>query len=142
MKARRALVVAAVMFQLGGATAALALFTRMTPAVHTLATNTLGPLTNLAVSTACNGLLSLSAKANLSWTATPSTFASGYKIERWKGAVLQTTITVDPRSATAYTDNPPLSGSTNYTWKVHAYMTNTSWTSPVVSVSATTPLCL
>lgn len=109
-------------------------------ATHDISSATLSPASNLIASTSCGPLLSLTAKADLSWTATPSTFASGYKVERWLGGVLQATTTVTPRTTTARTETGLATGTT-YTWKVRSYVQG--WTSSLVTVSAATPgLCL
>ncbi len=119
---------------------ALAGFSEATSASHTISSANLGPASNLSATTSCGPLLSLTAKATLNWTATTATFASGYKVERWLGAVLQSTATVTPRTSTSLTQTGLATGTT-YTWKVYAYFQ--SWTSAVVSVSGTTPgLCL
>lgn len=107
---------------------------------QSLASATLDPASGLTANTSCGPVLSLSAKVNLSWTATPSTFATGYKVERWQGSTLQATATVTPRTTTALTQTGLATGTT-YTWKVYAYAS--SWTSTLISATATTPgLCL
>lgn len=135
-----ALVLLLVLTQILGVSAALGAFSQTGQATHTLASATLDPVSNLAASTSCGPVLSFSAKVNLSWTATPSTFATGYKVERWQGTTLQNTATVTPRTTVTRTENGLATGTT-YTWKVYSYFA--SWTSTVVSVNATTPgLCL
>ena len=98
-----------------------------------------GPGLGLSATPACNGLVS--AKATLTWTATSSTFASGYKIQRHKGGAPDGGLTtVSPRTTTTLTQTG-LSTGTNYTWNLYAYYQ--TWTSSVISASATTPvLCL
>ena len=120
--------------------AALASWTHSVSASHKLSTATLEPVSDLTVTTGCSGLLDLSAKADLSWTATPSTFAEGYKVERWRDLTLEATTDVTPRASTATTQTGLATGTT-YTWKVYAYAY--SWTSTIVTVTATTPaVCL
>ena len=125
---------------LPGRAGAFAHFSGGASAAQAISSAALSPAANPAASTSCGPLLSLTAKVNLSWTATPSTFASGYKVERWRGSVLQSTETVTPRTTTALTQTGLATGTT-YTWKVYSYVQG--WTSTVVTVSATTPgLCL
>jgi hypothetical protein len=115
-------------------------FTGPGSASQSISTATLEPISNLAVATGCSGLLDLSAKADLSWTATPSTFAEGYTVERWRGLTLDATAGVTPASSTTRTETGLATGTT-YTWKVYAYAR--SWTSTITTVAATTPaVCL
>jgi hypothetical protein len=121
------------------ALAASASFATSATAAHTLTSGTLQPPTNLSVSTGCS-LLVIGPKADLSWTATPSTFASGYTVERWRGTTLEDTTTVTPRTQTTLTQTGLRSGTT-YTWRVRAY--HQLWTSTQISASRSTPgLCL
>jgi hypothetical protein len=76
------------------------------------------------------------ANATLSWTETPSTFAEGYTVERWRGSELEATTTVTPRTTTTLTETG-LRAGTLYTWKVRAFVS--SWSSTEVSVTASTP---
>lgn len=96
----------------------------------------LQPASGLSATTRCGPLLSFSARATLSWTATPSTFATGYTVERWRGSLLESTTTVTPRTTTTVTQTG-LSTGTLYTWKVRAFVS--AWTSTEASVSAATP---
>ncbi len=73
-----------------------------------------------------------------SWTATPSTFATGYKLQRWLGAVQQNEQTLTPRSTTNATDATVTGGQT-YTYKLFAFFG--AWTSPQITASVTTPSC-
>ncbi|MDQ3944251.1 MAG: hypothetical protein M3357_03700 [Actinomycetota bacterium] len=131
------LVVAAVLPTGSGAFAS---FGSGASATHDVSSAALSPASGLTASTSCGPLLSLTAKAELSWTVTPSAFASGYKVERWLGAVLESTASVTPRTTTALTQTGLATGTT-YTWKVYSYVQG--WTSSVVTVSAATPaLCL
>jgi hypothetical protein len=140
VRRRVVLAVLMVLAQGLGATHALGAFSGAGVAGHTLASATLQPVSNLGATTSCGPLLSLSAKVNLSWLATPSTFATGYKVERWRGSTLQNTATVTPRTTVTRTENNLATGTT-YTWKVYSYFA--SWTSSVVSVTAATPgVCL
>jgi hypothetical protein len=122
----------------GQAVAAWGSFSASDKAAHTLSSTTLQPASNLSVSTSCP--LLLGPTADLTWTATPSTFASGYKVERWRGSTLEATTTVAPRTTTSLTQTGLQSGTT-YTWRVYAYYL--SWTSTVISATRSTPgLCL
>lgn len=136
---RRALTIGTILVQLLAATAVFGWFNGQASASHTVSTATLQPPTNLAVQTGCS---LLSGSADLSWTATPSTFATGYKIERLKGGVLEpaATATVTPRTATSLVQTG-LTTDTTYTWRIYAY--RSGWTSTAVEVTAKTPsLCL
>ncbi len=124
---------------LGPAVAAFASFATSATAAHTLTSGTLEPPTSLNVSTGCS-LLVLGPKADLSWTATPSTFASGYTVERWRGTTLENTTTVTPRIQTTLTETGLRTG-TSYTWRVRAFYEQ--WTSTEISATKSTPgLCL
>lgn len=74
---------------------------------------------------------------SLSWTATPSAFATGYKVQRWLGGSQQNQQTITPRTTTSATDSP--AASTSYTYQIFAY--HQSWTSTVVTKSVSTPAC-
>lgn len=74
--------------------------------------------------------------AVLSWTATPSTWATGYRGQRIVGGVVQGSSAI-PIGTTTVTD-PGLVNGTTYTYRIWAY--RGSWVSP--SVTATlTPNC-
>jgi hypothetical protein len=122
-------------------TPAGASFTGEAPVAQAVSTGSApAPPTALSAATSCSGVLSLKAKAVLTWTATSSTFASGYAIERWKGGTLQATVHVTPRTATTYVDDGLATG-TSFQWRVSAeiYL----WTSSQVVTVGTTPgLCL
>ncbi len=136
----RGTIITIVVAVVANASMALAAFSERTSASHTISSANLGPASNPSAATSCGPLLSLTATATLNWTATATGFASGYKVERWLGAVLHSTATVTPASTTTLTETGLATGTT-YTWKIYAYFE--SWTSTVASVSATTPgLCL
>jgi hypothetical protein len=123
----------------GPAVSAWATFSGSATAAHTLSSNTLQPASNLSVTTGCS-LLVLGPEADLTWTATPSPFATGYKVERWRGSTLEATSTVTPRTTTSLTQTGLRTGTT-YTWRVYGYYL--SWTSTVISATKSTPgLCL
>ena len=69
--------------------------------------------------------------ANLSWTASPSTWASGYELTRAVGGTTQVTSTVAGAATTSTTDGPLVSG-TSYTFGLTA--AKGTWRSSPVSV--------
>ena len=73
-------------------------------------------------------------RAVLSWTATPSTYATGYQVVR-SGVGTQT---ITPYTTTTATDDP-LANSTSYSWQLKTYLAN--WTSSSVNASLTTGIC-
>ncbi len=75
--------------------------------------------------------------ASATWTASPSSWATAYRLERSVGGTVQATSTVTPISATAATDGPLVNGTT-YTYRLWAYYG--TWTSPTIS-AALTPSC-
>ena len=132
---------------------ALFAFASTTPTVSatfgaTTATNTafgadiVAPATNFTATTRCS-LIITKPVADLAWTATTSSWADGYKVERWQGTTLQATITVNNPATTTYTDGLTgalLTGVT-YIWRIYAV--RASWSSTIASATATTPpLCL
>lgn len=118
---------------------ALAGFADTAQAASPVGSATLSPASALNATGGCT-LIIVGPKADLSWTATPSTFATGYKIERYLGATLQATNTVTPRTTTTYTATG-LAANTTYVFKVYAL--TATWTSAAIQDDATTPLlCL
>ena len=75
--------------------------------------------------------------ANATWTASPSTWATGYRLERSVGGTVEATQTVTPISATSATDSPLVNGTT-YSYRLWAY--SGTWTSPAVTAGFT-PSC-
>lgn len=75
---------------------------------------------------------SSSPSASLTWTASPSTWATGYVLERVVGGSVGTTQTVTPISATSTTDGPLVNG-TAYTFRLSLYYG--TWTSPAVTAT-------
>lgn len=75
--------------------------------------------------------------AALSWTASPSTWATGYQLERSTGGTVQGTSAVSPVGTTSATDGPLVIG-TAYTFRLWAH--RGSWTSPAVTATLT-PAC-
>jgi hypothetical protein len=76
--------------------------------------------------------------ASLSWTATSSTFASGYKLQRWVGSTQENQTQITPRTTTTATD-ATLANGTAYTFKLFAYYQ--SWTSSQASASLASLSC-
>ncbi|MFP5371030.1 MAG: hypothetical protein ACLGI3_09825, partial [Actinomycetes bacterium] len=75
--------------------------------------------------------------ANATWTASPSTWATGHRLERGVGGTVQATQTVTPISATAATDGPLVNGTT-YSYRLWAY--SGTWASPAITATFT-PSC-
>lgn len=75
--------------------------------------------------------------ASLSWTASPTTAATGYRLERVVSGGVTRAWTVTPVSATAATD-PELASGTTYTYRLWAYAG--TWVSPTVTTTLT-PAC-
>ena len=71
--------------------------------------------------------------AGLAWTASPSTWATGYQLERSAGGTVQETRSLTPVGTTTATEGPLTNGVT-YTFRLWAY--RGSW----VSTAATTTL--
>lgn len=78
------------------------------------------------------------AQASLSWTPSVSTFASGYKLQRWLGAVQQNEQTITPVSQTSGVDGP-LASNTTYTYKITSFFG--TWRSAEVTTLLATPAC-
>lgn len=78
-------------------------------------------------------------RVDASWTATPSLFATGHKLQRWLGVVQETEQTITPRTVTTATDSPVLAGVT-YEYRLLAYF-NSSWTSTEISDTITAASC-
>jgi hypothetical protein len=75
--------------------------------------------------------------ASLTWTASPTSAASGYRLERVVGGTVQSTATVTPISAASTTDGTLING-TAYTYRLRTYYG--TWTSTAVSTTFT-PSC-
>ena len=73
--------------------------------------------------------------ANLSWTATPSTWAGGYELTRVVGGSTQATQPVSGRTTTSTSDGP-LANATSYTYRLTA--TQGTWRSSAASTTVTT----
>jgi hypothetical protein len=75
--------------------------------------------------------------ASLTWTGTPSTWATGHRLDRIVTGAVQATKNVTPRQTTSTTDGPLVNG-TAYTFSLRAYYR--SWTSMPVTAGIT-PSC-
>jgi hypothetical protein len=75
--------------------------------------------------------------AALTWTASPSTWATGYRLERSVGGTVQSTATVTPIS-TSSTSNGTLVNGTTYSYRLWAYYG--TWVSTAVTAGLT-PSC-
>ena len=75
--------------------------------------------------------------ASLGWTASSTTTATGYRLERVVGGVVQASATVASVSSTATTDGTLVNG-TAYTYRLATYLG--SWSS-TVATAALTPAC-
>lgn len=72
-------------------------------------------------------------KITLSWTASPTTWASGHNVYRStsSGGSFNLIATVSPRTTTTYADtDAALKTGLNYYYQVRAYYTGTTWLSP------------
>jgi signal peptidase len=90
--------------------------------------DTLQPPTGLNLSSTCPG-----ATVTATWTATPSTYATGYTLVRKSGGTVQNTIAVSGRTTVTQDDTNVANGS--YTYELNS--TYLSWTSTVASASTT-----
>ena len=94
----------------------LARLTDTASSTQAIATGTLGPPTSLSATGGLN--------AALSWTATSSTSATGYEVERGtvSGGAYSVISTVTPRTTTSTTDTPASSGT--YYYVLRSYLQN------------------
>ena len=124
---------------LAAASPALATYLDSATATATFTTTSLAAPTGVGAVGGCAG--TLAPKVTLTWTATTSTFATGYDIYRAVGAggsVYLTTVT--PRTTVTYVDTA-VSLVTSYTYTLKTKYQ--SWTKASSTASATTPaVCL
>jgi hypothetical protein len=75
--------------------------------------------------------------ASVSWTATPSSWATGYLVERLLGGTTQSSQTIVPVSTPSATDGQLVNG-TAYSYRVRSYRAtwNSTW-----ATAAFTPSC-
>ncbi|MDQ3990998.1 MAG: hypothetical protein M3245_01635 [Actinomycetota bacterium] len=79
-----------------------------------------------------------SPRAALTWTPTTSTFADGYRLQRWVGSTQQSEVTLTPRSTAAATDADIVAGTT-VAWRLRSF--HRSWVSTQASTSLTVQAC-
>ena len=106
-----------------------------------VAAESLQPPTNLQVSFSCVLIGVLRPVAHLTWTPSVSSGATGYQLDRYKGATLNASFTIPAVSTASYDDGLGalvLSLSTSYTWHLRAY--DGTWTSTDAVVSGSTPV--
>jgi hypothetical protein len=137
---RRAAVVA-VLLVVAVAGPAVGSFLDSATAASTLSTTQLAAPTGLTATAGCTTTIPKLPKVTLSWTATTTTFATGYDIYRAVGAGPSTLLTtVSPRTTVTYVDNAVLV-LTSYTYTVKTRFQ--LWTKASSTASATTPaVCL
>ena len=111
-----------------GTTAAFGMFDSSVSASTAVQTNTLQPPSGLSTGFTCQGANS---RATVSWTATTSTFASGYKVQSQVGSNAASTATVTGTSSSTTTGK----GTFTVTFTVWAYAS--SWTSSALTGSVT-----
>ncbi|MEY2430703.1 MAG: cellulose 1,4-beta-cellobiosidase [Acidimicrobiaceae bacterium] len=134
-----AIVVAVVLLT---ASAAMAAFNSNQSAAATYGTATLAAPTNLAVATGpCT--VAVHPSVNLTWTATPSTWATGYEVLRslLSGGPYLSVALVSGVNTTTYNDSTVLF-STVYRYVVRA--TKSSWRSALsneAGITTLSPLC-
>lgn len=75
------------------------------------------------------------AGVNATWTATPSGFASGYRLQRWRLGVLESEQVIGSGGTVSASDGP-LTANATYEYRLFAEFQN--WTSSVVASSVTT----
>ena len=121
------------------ATPALAVYLDSATASAAFSTTQLAAPTGLTATAACAG--TAASKVTLGWTATTTTFATGYDIYRAVGVGPSTFLaSVSPRTTVAYVDTAVLL-LTSYTYTVKARYA--SWSKASTTASATTPVvCL
>jgi hypothetical protein len=120
------------------ATPALATYGDSATASAAFTTTQLAAPSGVTATAGCNGV---SPKVTLGWTATTTTFATGYDIYRAVGAGSPTLLTsVSPRTTASYVDTS-VSLLTAYTYTVTSRFA--AWSKASATASATTPLlCL
>jgi hypothetical protein len=123
------------------ATPALSSFLDSATAAGTNSTSQLAAPTGLSATAGCTTGIPKLPKVTLTWTATTTTFATGYDIYRAVGAGPSTLLTtISPRTTVSYVDNA-VALLTSYTYVVKTRYA--LWTAASSSASASTPvLCL
>ncbi len=138
-------VLSALLFTLGGSNQAQASFTSAPTASQSISTATLAAPTGVTLSATCGLVVATTPYMTASWTATTSTFATGYKITPYLNGTAQSVVTVTGQATTTTNVNITRStslGSNNMVWTFTiAAAFNSSWTSTSVSPSPATVAC-
>lgn len=139
MPTRRTFVAVAAVLALAGPAAATFTASVLNGAGLSVSTGSLSAPTDLAATPGCDG--ALQAKVTLTWSVTPSPWATGYVVRRRVGLGGYATVgTVTGRNATTFTDTTTLALGTAYDYVVQA--SYQSWTKDSAPTSVTTPtLC-
>ncbi|GAB3244457.1 hypothetical protein [Kineosporia babensis] len=114
---------------------AQAAFQSSAGAATTVGTATLNPVSGATVSTSKCGTILTAAYLTVSWTATPSTFATGYTVTPLLNGSALSAISVPSRTTTTV-DVPVIRGllaTYPYTFRIQAVAGN--WTSTTVTTS-------
>jgi hypothetical protein len=104
-------------------------------AANDFATAALEPPTGLLLDSTCTSSALTTVTVDATWTASPSAFATGYRLERWKGATLDDTVSITPASTTSFTD---MTAAPDTTYQYRLVATYENWTSTVVADTVTT----
>ena len=105
-----------------------------------IGTGTLAAPTGPTATASCVGTIIKTPRVTLSWTASPSLYATGYAIMRLTAGTYVQIGTVSGRTTTTYADNTVVLATT-YTYKVRTTYQN--WFADSTAASATTAvLCL
>jgi hypothetical protein len=120
---------------------ALGSFADSATAASTLRTTQLAAPTGLSATGGCSTGIPKLPRVTLSWTATTSTFATGYDVYRAVGGGTQTLLTtLSPRTVASYVDSAVIV-ATSYTYSVRTRYA--LWSKASSNASATTPVvCL
>lgn len=126
---------AAVIFVLLAPIQAQAAFQRTASASTTVGTGTLSPASNPTLVAGCPGILTTTT-VTVGWTATTSTYATGYVITPLLNGIAQTPVTVSGQATNsqAMTVTRGVGTSNSYTFRIQAVYLN--WTSTIVTSPA------
>lgn len=117
-----------------------AAFTRSaTTSGTSVSTATLAPPTAPAAAASCVGTLVKTPRVTVSWTATPSGYATGYAIMRLTAGTYVQIGTVSGRTTTSYVDST-VALATTYSYKVRA--TYQSWYAETAAAASATTAVL
>lgn len=118
---------------------AWAAFQQQATAQSTFSTDVMQPPTNLSASANCTGALLDIEGVSLTWTATPTTWATGQEVRiATTSAGPWSTLATVARTATSYSANNLLP-LTTYWFEIRAV--SGSWSAPSSVVSRATTLC-